>query len=274
MPTTPPRAELTFVGTATTVLRLGPFTLLTDPNFLHRGQFAYLGYGLFTRRRTEPAMQPAQLPELDAIVLSHLHGDHFDRIARRELSRDLPVFTTTHAARRLDRWGFGQAVGMTPWQQQVLDRDGFRLVITAAPGVHGPGLLARLLPPVMGSVLELHRGPDLLLRLYITGDTLLRPWLAEVPARLGPLDVLVAHLGGTRIAGLLVTMDAPMGADLLDLLRPGLTVPIHYDDYGVFKTPLPQFLQTVAARGGGHRVVAVGRGESTALPLRQSDRGR
>ncbi len=28
---------LTFIGTATTVLRLGEFTLLTDPNFLHRG---------------------------------------------------------------------------------------------------------------------------------------------------------------------------------------------------------------------------------------------
>ena len=30
--------SLTFVGTATTVLRLGPFTLLTDPNFIRRGQ--------------------------------------------------------------------------------------------------------------------------------------------------------------------------------------------------------------------------------------------
>ena len=41
---------LTFVGTATTVLRLGSFTLLTDPNFLHRGQRAYLGKGLWTKR--------------------------------------------------------------------------------------------------------------------------------------------------------------------------------------------------------------------------------
>jgi hypothetical protein len=37
---------VTFIGTATTLLRLGPFTLLTDPNFLHRGQHAKLGYGL------------------------------------------------------------------------------------------------------------------------------------------------------------------------------------------------------------------------------------
>lgn len=44
---------LTFGGNATTLLRLWPFTLLTDPKFLHRGQRAYLGKGLFTTRLTE-----------------------------------------------------------------------------------------------------------------------------------------------------------------------------------------------------------------------------
>jgi hypothetical protein len=34
---------ITFIGTATTIVRLGSFTVLTDPNFLHRGQRAYLG---------------------------------------------------------------------------------------------------------------------------------------------------------------------------------------------------------------------------------------
>jgi len=94
-----PSASLTFVGTATTVLRLGGFTLLTDPNFLHRGQRAYLGKGLWTKRLTEPALQPTQLPALDSILLSHLHADHWDRIATRTLDRDTPVITTQAAAR-------------------------------------------------------------------------------------------------------------------------------------------------------------------------------
>ena len=41
---------MTFGGNATALLRIGGFTLLTDPNFLHRGQRAYLGYGLSTTR--------------------------------------------------------------------------------------------------------------------------------------------------------------------------------------------------------------------------------
>jgi L-ascorbate metabolism protein UlaG (beta-lactamase superfamily) len=84
---------ITFIGTATLIVRLGSFTVLTDPNLLHRGQRAYLGRGLWSRRLTEPAMQPADLPTLNAVVLSHLHGDHFDRIARRQLDRTVPLVT-------------------------------------------------------------------------------------------------------------------------------------------------------------------------------------
>src|SRR5215208_5701630 len=97
---------ITFIGTATTIVRLGSFTVLTDPNFLHRGQRAYLGRGLWSRRRTEPAMPIEALPALDLVVLSHLHGDHFDRVARAGLDRGVPIATTPHAARRLGRWGF------------------------------------------------------------------------------------------------------------------------------------------------------------------------
>ena len=82
--------SLTLVGTATTVLRLGPFTLLTDPNFLRRGQRVHLGYGLSSRRRTDPACTIGELPALDAVLLSRLHGDHFDRDHRRSGAAHAP----------------------------------------------------------------------------------------------------------------------------------------------------------------------------------------
>ncbi len=40
---------VTFIGTATVLLRCAGFTILTDPNFLHRGQYAKLGGGLRSR---------------------------------------------------------------------------------------------------------------------------------------------------------------------------------------------------------------------------------
>src|SRR5688572_4666515 len=94
-----PRAgTVFFVGTATVLFRLGGYTILTDPNFLHQGDHVHLGYGLVAKRLTEPALEIDQLPPLDLVVLSHYHGDHFDRIAEQRLDRAVPIITTRHAA--------------------------------------------------------------------------------------------------------------------------------------------------------------------------------
>jgi L-ascorbate metabolism protein UlaG (beta-lactamase superfamily) len=262
----PVGAELTFLGTATTVLRLGRFTVLTDPNFLHRGQRAYLGHGLWSKRRTEPAAQPDQLGALDAVFVSHLHGDHFDRVARRTLDPDVPLVTTGQAARHLRR-RFTRTVPLRPWEQVDLARDGERLRMTAVPGVHGPEPVNRLLlPPVIGTVMELERPGVPTLRVYVTGDTLFRPTLAgEVARRFPRLDAMVVHLGGTRLLGLLLTMDDRQGADLVDVLRPAVTVPVHYDDYPVFRSPLADFLATARRRGLATDLRVVRRGDTVAL---------
>ena len=256
---------LTFGGNATTLLRLGQFTLLTDPNFIGRGQRVYLGKGLWTRRLTDPAILPEDLPDLDAVLLSHLHGDHWDRIAYATIDRDTPVITTQAASRTLTSRGFRATADLRPWQVHEIGGDGETLRITSVPGVHGPGPLARILPPVMGSVLELVRGGEVTWRGYITGDTLHRPWLGEVLRRCGPLDVVVPHLGGTKALGITVTMDGRQGADLVELLRPSVTVPVHFDDYDRFASPLGDFVREVADRRMPGEVRVAQRGETISL---------
>jgi L-ascorbate metabolism protein UlaG (beta-lactamase superfamily) len=267
----PPRDDvtLTFGGNATALLRVGSFTLLTDPNFLRRGQRAYLGYGLWTKRLTDPALEPTQLPPLDGVVLSHLHGDHWDRYATKQLNKEVPIVTTPAAAKRLGQRGFGAAADLQPWQTHQFTRGTERLRVTAVPGVHGPGPMAAILPPVMGSVLELVRGEAgasaVAWRGYISGDTLRRPFLAEVLQRCGPLDVVIPHLGGTKTLGLTVTMDGRQGADLVELLKPPMTVPIHYDDYGRFKSPLGDFVAEVKRRRLPGELRIVYRGDTISL---------
>jgi L-ascorbate metabolism protein UlaG (beta-lactamase superfamily) len=262
---------LTWIGNATALIEYGGFTLLTDPNFLHKGQRAYLGKGVVSTRRHDPAMRLEDLPRLDAVVLSHLHADHFNRVARAGLPKHTPIVTTRAAARTLRRWGFSNAVALDTWQSHELRSTAGDVVrITAAPGRHAPGPLAPLLPPVNGTVLEYTPVDDDALSVYITGDTLLVDALREVPARHPSLDLGLWHLGGTRIPGVLglgvlVTMDGEQGAQLLQLVRPRTTVPIHFDDYGVFHSPLSEFLDEVERRGlTGVRPLA--RGESLLLP--------
>ncbi|GIF08122.1 MBL fold metallo-hydrolase [Actinoplanes siamensis] len=256
-----PNPTVTFVGNATTLLRLGAFTLLTDPAFGRAGSRVYLGKGMWTRRLTDPAMGYADLPAPDAILLSHLHGDHFDRAARRAVPRDLPILTTPQAERRLRR--FSDVRGLPVWDAHEWRRAGETLRVTALPGRHGPGLLDRLLPDVMGSLVEWERDGQPMLRLYITGDTLYRPFLGEIKQRCGEIDAMLIHLGGTRVLGMLVTMDGRQGAALTDLIRPRIALPIHYDDYRVMKSPLSDYL--VRQREGVHPLL---RGETYELPVR------
>jgi glyoxylase-like metal-dependent hydrolase (beta-lactamase superfamily II) len=101
-----------FIGTATTLIRYAGFTILTDPNFLHAGDHAHLGYGLTSARQTNPAIEIEGLPRLDLCVLSHLHGDHWDHVATEKLPKALPVITTPHAAADLRRQGFTMPQGL------------------------------------------------------------------------------------------------------------------------------------------------------------------
>jgi len=255
---------LTFIGTATALLRIGGFTMLTDPNFLHRGQRAYLGKGLWTRRLTEPAMSPAQLPVLDAVVLSHLHGDHWDRVATRELDRTPPVVTTTHAAPRLASKGFDTR-GLDTWQETRLQRADEELVITSLPGVHARGVMRRLLPPVMGSMLEHQVEGRVRRRVYLSGDTLDGSHLDAVAERYPDIDVAVVHLGGTRVLARTVTMDGAQGLQFLRRVGPAVAVPVHHDDYRVFRSPLSDFLDRTRSAGLSTEVRTVAQGESVDL---------
>ncbi|HEY0168729.1 MAG TPA: MBL fold metallo-hydrolase [Jatrophihabitans sp.] len=259
--------SLLFIGTATTLIRYGDFTLLTDPNFLHQGQRAYLGYGLTAKRLTAPALTLEQLPELDLIVLSHLHGDHWDRQAQRGLDRQVPIITTPHASKRLQLRGFTRATGLRTWGSSELIKGDTRLRVTSMPGRHAPGLLRRVLPPVMGSLLEFGSlSRPVQLRMYLTGDTLFVDDLREIPVRYPVIDAAVLHLGGTRLpGGLMVTMDAVQGADLVELVKPGLAIPVHYDDYRLFRSPLADFRAEVERRGLTGSVRFVDRGETVAL---------
>ncbi|GGT27901.1 MBL fold metallo-hydrolase [Streptomyces chromofuscus] len=257
--------DLHFIGNATVLLRYGRLTLLTDPNFLHRGQYAYLGYGLLSRRLTEPAVDVTELPALDGVVLSHLHGDHWDRRATRHLDRTVPVLTTPHAARRLKVvHGFRRTAGLRTWRALTFRHGGQQVRVTALPGRHaGHPLLRGLLPPVMGSMLEFGPvGAPARTRLYVSGDTLVYDGLDEIARRFPAADLALLHLGGTLLpGGFLVTMDGAQGAELARRLDPRRVLPVHYGDYTVMRSPLAAFLAEAERIGFGDRIVHCGHGD-------------
>ena len=257
--------EIMFVGTVTTIISVAGFSILTDPTFLHRGDRAYVGMGLSTKRVTEPALSVQQLPELDFIVLSHHHGDHFDRIAARDLDHDLPVITEPHAARKLRRQGFRSPIALATWQSQVFARPDAEVRPTSVPGEHAPRPLGYIVPPVMGSVLDFSRTGKRLLRMYITGDTVMHDGINAIAQRFAGIDLCLIHLGGTRIAGILLTMDVRQGVQALRTVAPREAIPVHYDDYTLFKSPLPDFRKAADQPGLTSVIHYLNRGDSYRL---------
>jgi L-ascorbate metabolism protein UlaG (beta-lactamase superfamily) len=244
-----------FIGTATTLIRYQGMTILTDPNFLHRGQQVHIGYGMHSTRLTDPAVEWSDLPPIDFVLLSHLHEDHFDKFVERNLARNTPILTTCSAARTLRKRGFTNTYPLRMWDYVKVTKGHVSLRVTSMPGTHGPLLVAAALPDVMGSMLEFRNERDQrAYRMYISGDTLVHEDLKEIPRRYRNIDLALMHLGGTRVPGVLVTMDARQGIEALRIIRPDLAIPIHYNDYDVFKEPLEEFARAVERAGWKDKV--------------------
>jgi len=257
----PSAGSVFFIGTATVLIRLGGYTVLTDPNFLHQGDHAHLGYGMFSKRLTEPALDIQELPPFDLVVLSQYHGHHFDRIVQRELDRGVPIVTTPHAAARLRRSGFRATCALGPWDSVEVRRVGTDpLRITATPAQHGPNGVSWLLPPVMGSVLEFGAGAPF--KVFISGDTVIHDEFHDIANRVPDIDLALLHLGGTRILGVPVTMDAGQGVEAVRILDAETAIPIHYDDYTAFKSPLDDFQAAIRLMGLEHKVRYLRHGET------------
>jgi L-ascorbate metabolism protein UlaG (beta-lactamase superfamily) len=251
-----------FIGNATVLLRVAGFTILTDPTFIHKHEQTWLGGGLHTTRLTDPAMELADLPPLDLVLLSHFHGDHFDQVAERDLDRALPIVTTPQSANDLKERGFTNCIPLDVWEQLSVEKGAARLRITATPARHGPPLVDFVLPDVMGSVLDVTTADGGTSRIYITGDTLVIDELREIPQRFPDIDIALLHLGGTRVLGILVSMDAKQGVEAMRIVDPALAIPIHYNDYDVFTSPLSDFQEEVRAAGLENRVHYLSHGET------------
>jgi len=255
-------------------LRYAGFTILTDPNFLHAGDHVHLGYGLTSERLTEPAINIEDLPPIDLCVLSHYHGDHFDQLVEEKLNKDLPIVTTNHAVGELETRNFRGGIGLDTWESVEFSKGSARLRITSMPGKHGPGIVDFALPDVMGSILDFENETgERSLRLYISGDTLIIDELKEIPQRFPEIDIGLFHLGGTRVLGIMVTMDDKQGVEAIQLINPETAIPIHYNDYDVFKSPLEDFKRTAAEAGLNDKIVYLAHGETynfeTPANLRQ-----
>lgn len=202
--------RLTFLGHATTLVRLGGTAVITDP--VIRGWIGPL-------RRQNQAPGPEPLASADAVVLSHLHRDHLDLGTLRRLPPATPVIVPRGAGSLVAKTGASEVLEVTVGDEISIGE----VTITAVPASHDPrrdrwGVSAMPLGYVIGSSRR---------RVYFAGDTGLFREMAD----LRPLDLALLPVWGWGPRVGPGHLDPSAAASALTLLRPRLAVPIHWGTF-------------------------------------------
>ena len=202
--------RITYVGHATVLLEIDGVRILTDP--LLRDWVIHL-------RRRSISVKSSLYQDIDTVLISHLHLDHFDIPSLRMLGREIHLLVPTGAANLLRKRGFSNVKEMHPGDMAKVGA----LSIEATHAEHH----SRYPPfgPVTGCLGFLIRGSQ---TVYFPGDTDLFPGMAVLADDLDVALLPVWGWGPNLGPG---HMNPLRAAEALTLLRPRIAIPIHWGTF-------------------------------------------
>lgn len=204
-------STITFGGHATVLIELNGLRILTDPVLRNRV--------LHLRRHGPPA--PVVNGPVDLILISHAHPDHLDLPSLRRFGPDTRFLVPAGAAHLLEKAGFSRIGELAPGEAVEA---GNGVEVRAVPAIHD-GRRYPWLPDTgaMGFRIEGSR------TIYFAGDTDLFPGMGRLGE--GGLDLALLPIWGWGHRLGAGHMDPRRAALAARLLRPRLTVPIHWGTY-------------------------------------------
>ncbi|SFK48083.1 L-ascorbate metabolism protein UlaG, beta-lactamase superfamily [Sphingomonas sp. NFR04] len=193
------RASLTQVRNATLRIDYGGVRFLVDPVLADKD--AYPGFeGTANSQRRNPLvplpMPLASIIDVDAVIVTHLHPDHWDEAAKAKLNKARPIFVQNAGdAAQLHASGFADVRILT-------ENTAFRGVrLSRTGGQHGTDAALKALPQILGPVSGFVLRHPSHKTLYVAGDTIWNREVERTIATYAP-DVIVLNAGMATVIGL------------------------------------------------------------------------
>jgi len=225
--------NITHIGTATAIIEIEGVRFITDPVFGKSGNF---GDAVVLTQTQDPACGLADLPVIDAVLLSHEdHDDNLDTLGR-QLLEGRHVLTTVDGAKNLAPRPAVQ--GLKPWQTVELVLQGKKFTITGTPCMHYE------VGEVTGFIIELDSfgkhddgRPN---AIYVSGDTIYIPELKSIGEK-WHIVASILNFGAAKFPFpsrggeiTMITFDGETGSQLHKDLGAEKIVPMHFDEWTHF----------------------------------------
>jgi L-ascorbate metabolism protein UlaG (beta-lactamase superfamily) len=205
--------EITWLGHASVLIELDGARLLTDPLVRRRA-------GPLVR--IAPPVDPATTRGSDAVVISHLHGDHMHLPSLRRIERLGPLVAPAGAARWLERHGQRDV-------HEVRAGDEVRVgavQVVAVPAEHGD-TRGHPFGPKAAPLGYVMRGSG---SVHFAGDTDLYESMADLR---GTIDVALVPVWGWGPSIGPGHLDPPRAVRAVQLIGARVAIPIHWGTYAV-----------------------------------------
>lgn len=213
--------HVTWFGHASTLVEIDGKRLLFDPVFSHRSSPLP---GVGPRRMHPMPRRTADLPALDAVVISHDHYDHLDRAVIRNLAHTsaVPFVVPLGVAAHLRHWNVPQERIIELDVAEATEIAGITLTATPARHFSGRALTRNNTLWVSWVV----AGPEH--RLFYTGDSGYFPGYQTIGAEHGPFDATLVQVGAYNDAWPDVHMTPEEGVAAHVEVRGGVLIPVHW----------------------------------------------
>jgi L-ascorbate metabolism protein UlaG (beta-lactamase superfamily) len=221
-------AELavTWFGHASALLEIDGLRVLVDPVWGHRvSPSPTIG----PTRLHEPPIPLAEIPPVDAVVISHDHYDHLDLPTVRELlrSQTAPFVVPLGIGEHLRKWGVPEKrIVELDWDESITIGE---LTLTCTEARHFSGrFFARDTTLWASWVLA---GPRH--RVFFGGDTGYTPAFAGIGARFGPFDLTLLPVGAYNDAWHAIHMDPEEAMRAHGDLGGRMFLPVHWATFNL-----------------------------------------